>query len=148
MESEIINKVMPSPGPVQAILLARSKGSTSRLSSLDGGLIKLFHCDCKNRPGIFKGRRFGDPGLTEIAFDVNDIGAAYEQALNYGAKSLVPPTQFDWGFGPRGSLAYVSDHNGSVIELVELKSLFKMPPALLDLFVIRPTRWLSRIGIL
>jgi len=137
-------------GPVgeelEVLMLGRTAGSTASLCSLDGGMIKLFHCRTQPGERVFKGRRFGDPGLTEIAFDVDDIHTAYAQTIKGGAKPLVPPTDFDWGFGPRGALAYVADFDGNVIELVQIRSLFKMSPALLNLLVIRPMRLLGKMG--
>ena len=147
-EASLMSQVMPSHGELEVVILARSAGSTAQLSSFNGGMIKLIHSKNSMGSHIFEGRRFGDPGLTEIAFDVDGIHDVYKMVIENGAKPLVPPTEFDWGFGPRGALAYIEDTEGNVIELVELKSLFKLPPTVLDWLVVRPLRLLSKLNIL
>lgn len=125
------------------ILLSRNKGSTSKLSGYNGGGIKLI---CSNNPSIEQDmeeelvHRFGDVGITEIGFEVDDVAVTYNQLVNKGAKALVPPTKFHVRFGPKGTLAYVADPDGNVLELVQVKSICGVSPVLLDKLFIKPTR--------
>jgi catechol 2,3-dioxygenase-like lactoylglutathione lyase family enzyme len=111
-------------------------------------MVKLFHCGGHGGERVFEGRRFGDPGLVEIGLDVDDAPAALRRAMGAGAGEVVPPTDFDWGFGPRGTLVYISDPEGNVVEFVELKSVFKLSPGALNWVVARPGRMLARLRIL
>jgi catechol 2,3-dioxygenase-like lactoylglutathione lyase family enzyme len=144
-----------SAAPVHAFLgemttswLGRSRGSGERLSSLDGGMIKLVHCRGGRRRNVFEGRRFGDPGITEVALDASDVWGEFERLTASGARPLVPPVKFDWGFGPSGTLAYLADPDGVVIELVDLARMFWLSPRWLDRLVLRPARFLSRRGLI
>lgn len=49
----------------------------------------------------------------EIAFVTDDVIAAFEKALQTGAKAIVHPVQKPWG----QIVAYVADNNGILVEL-------------------------------
>ncbi|MBN2027173.1 MAG: VOC family protein [Actinobacteria bacterium] len=143
-----LEPVMSSPGELEVVYLGRKAGSTARLVSFTGGMVKLLHSNGRGSERVFKGRRFGDPGLAEIGLDVDDAAAALKKAMGAGAAEVVPPTDFNWGFGPRGTLVYISDPEGNVVEFVKLKSVFKLPPGALNWVVARPGRMLARLRIL
>ncbi|MEW6553731.1 MAG: VOC family protein [Actinomycetota bacterium] len=143
-----LEPVMPGPDGLEVVYLGRSAGSTARLVSFTGGMVKLFHCGGRSGERVFEGRRFGDPGLVEIGLDVDDAAAASERATGAGGREVVPPTDFDWGFGPRGTLVYIGDPEGNVVEFVRLKSVFKLSPGALNWVVARPGRLLARMHIL
>jgi catechol 2,3-dioxygenase-like lactoylglutathione lyase family enzyme len=140
--------VMPCPGNLDVVMLERSSGSTARFSSFTGGMIKLVCCKDGEHEAVFAGRRFGDVGLVEIGLDVDCVESAYRRAMEAGARELVPPTRFSWKLGPCGTLAYIEDPDGNVIELVKLKSVFGIPARLVDLLVIRPLRTMSRLHLI
>ncbi|MBU0973138.1 MAG: hypothetical protein KKC20_21015 [Proteobacteria bacterium] len=128
--------------------LGRASKFTSALSSLDGGQILLFPRPRESGPIPDVSDRFGTPGITEIGLDVDDVDSVYQYGLENGARPLVPPRPFDWGWGPCGKLAYAAGPDGAVLEFVRLDSSFHLPPKLLDLCIIRPMRWLNRKGVL
>ena len=142
-----LGEVMPNGKDIETLLLSRSEGSTSKLSCYDGGMIKLINHKAGEKKKVFEGRRFGDIGITEIGLEVDDVRETFKSAIESGGRPLVPPTEFDLKFGPCGTLAYLEDLDGNVIELVYLKSLFKLPPKMLDYMVIRPLRFLGKLGL-
>ena len=55
-------------------------------------------------------------GTIELSFDVlsfADVDKEYQNALNYGAKSILPPTTEPWG----QRTCYVADPDGNLIEI-------------------------------
>ena len=55
-------------------------------------------------------------GTIELSFDVPtfaDVDKEYQNALNYGAKSILPPTTEPWG----QRTCYVADPDGNLIEI-------------------------------
>ncbi|MEM6782767.1 MAG: VOC family protein [Bacteroidota bacterium] len=53
------------------------------------------------------------PSAFEVAFVTDDVGAAFERAVDAGAAVLSVPTQKPWG----QTVAYVRDGNGVIVEL-------------------------------
>jgi len=53
------------------------------------------------------------PAGIEVAFEANDVDAAYKTALAGGATAESPPTDKPWG----QRIAYVRDLNGVLVEL-------------------------------
>lgn len=49
----------------------------------------------------------------EIAFETNDVAAAWERALAAGAEPVQPPRQEEWG----QTTAYVRDPDGFLVEI-------------------------------
>ena len=76
-----------------------------------------------------------------------DVWGEFQRLTAAGARPLVPPVNFDWGFGPRGTLAYLADPDGVVIELVDLARMFWLSPRWLDRLVVRPARFLSQVPL-
>lgn len=56
------------------------------------------------------------PSAFEVAFVTEDVGAAFERAVDAGAAALSAPTQKPWG----QTVAYVRDGNGVIVELCTL----------------------------
>jgi uncharacterized glyoxalase superfamily protein PhnB len=63
------------------------------------------------------GKSSGQPSLShpafEIAFEVEDVQAAYEKAVAAGAAPVSPPAEMPWG----QTISYVADPNGFMIEI-------------------------------
>ncbi len=58
----------------------------------------------------------GFNGTMELSLDVPtfaDVDKEYQNALNYGAKSVLPPTTEPWG----QRTCYVADPDGNLIEI-------------------------------
>ena len=53
------------------------------------------------------------PGGFEIAFVVDDVQKAYDQAMRAGATAAAPPAAKPWG----QTIAYVRDRDGVLVEL-------------------------------
>lgn len=49
----------------------------------------------------------------EVAFVVDDVGAAFEKAVSHGATPVIEPIEKPWG----QTVAYVRDLNGFLVEL-------------------------------
>lgn len=54
------------------------------------------------------------PSYWQVYFSVDDVDAAYEKALESGARTLVPPQAF-----PGGRFAIVSDPQGASLGLLK-----------------------------
>ncbi|MCX7710981.1 MAG: VOC family protein [Clostridia bacterium] len=142
-----LSDVMTVDGRISTVWLGRSR-CASVMSSFDGGVVKLICSESKKHRRVFENRRFGDVGISEIGMEVDCMRSSFGGLKEGGVKVLVEPTEFDLGLGPRGTLAYIEDPEGNVIELVELKSLFKLPPIVLDRLFIRPMNLLSKAGLI
>lgn len=140
-------------GPFKAILgndyaemvvLERSQGSTSMISSYTGGMIFLIKVKNQSRESHPINRGFGDPGISELGFDVSDIRATYHELIRKGAQPLVEPEDFNWFPGPQGILAYLTDPEGNVLELIETIKMYGMRISTVDKICIRPMLHLVR----
>ena len=65
-------------------------------------------------PGGYRHTNVADqPAGVEIALIVDDVDAAYAEALTAGAIAVAPPEHKPWG----QRIAYVRDNNGLLVEL-------------------------------
>ncbi|GER91720.1 4-hydroxyphenylpyruvate dioxygenase [Dictyobacter vulcani] len=69
--------------------------------------------------------RHGD-GLKDIAFRVEDVAAAFEKALAFGARSALPPTVFhdQWGTITRATVTTYGDTTHSFIQRNDFTGIF------------------------
>lgn len=112
------------------IMLERSTFTPGELP-LEGGMIRLVQAIDRKGKRIYEGRRWGDVGVMEIAFDVTDISGSLAALTEKGASVLCEPTRIDMGSGSLGSFAYIRDPDDNIIELVEVEKLAFLPPALI-----------------
>jgi catechol 2,3-dioxygenase-like lactoylglutathione lyase family enzyme len=89
-------------------------------------LIKLVYTPGYNGNPIYEGRRWGDIGLTEIAFEKDDLGKAVNLLISGGVELLQAPARFPAGAGVRGSFAYLKDPGGVIIEMIEPERMMRV----------------------
>ncbi len=118
------------------------------LPMLDSGRLTLVHTTKYRGHPIFADRRWGDPGMMELAFDVYDLAGTMNEAIGKGAKPYLAPTRVDMGTGSAGSVAYVLDPEGNCIEMVETEKAFWMKPATLNRVLTPLMKLGTRIGLL
>ncbi len=122
-EMEVVMLKRPDPPP------GEYRGS---LPGLDAGRLKLVRTTRYQGVPIYRDRRWGDIGMMEMAFDVDDIAGTVNSAIAGGASICLAPMRVDMGTGSAGSVAYVTDPEGNYLELVETEKVFWMKPALLN----------------
>jgi lactoylglutathione lyase len=64
-------------------------------------------------PAFARNRPNNPPAGIEVGLVCDDVGAAYQAALNAGATPQVAPVQKPWG----QTVAYVRDLNGCLVEI-------------------------------
>ncbi len=101
------------------------------LPLLEGAVVKLVHTPDYKGKVIYEGRRWGDVGLMEMAFDVKDLPGTVNAVLGRGAELYHPPTRVDMGSGTAGSFAYVKDPDGNVVEMVEVEKVLHASPRMM-----------------
>lgn len=104
---------------MELVIMARETTSQAFLPSPGKFFIKLVHTpDYKGKP-LYEGRRWGDIGLTEAAFQVEDLGRTVNFLITGGMKLLQAPARLPAGHGVKGLFAYVEAPDGVVLEMVE-----------------------------
>ncbi len=119
-----------------AILAQRPEGESS-LPLLERAVVKLVHTPGYKGKAIYEGRRWGDVGLMEMAFDVNDLAATVNDLISRGAELYHPPTRVDMGSGTIGSFAYIKDPEGNVVEMVEVEKVLHASPRFMKVLLVR-----------
>lgn len=110
-----------------AVLGHRPEGE-SAMPLLERAIVKLVYTPGYEGKFIYEGRRWGDIGLMEMAFDVNDLAGTTNGLISRGAELYHPPTFVDMGSGTAGRFAYIKDPDGSVVEMVAVEKVLHMPP--------------------
>ena len=89
---------------------------------LKGGMIELVHVNGGRHIHRYRKRGWGDSGIMELCLDVNDIEATYRQLVRSGAVPVIEANtdKFDMGGGSSAFFAYVSDPDGTWVELAEI----------------------------
>jgi catechol 2,3-dioxygenase-like lactoylglutathione lyase family enzyme len=110
-------------GMRRALLKKSKKAGGPFRHFLKGGMIELIEVDGNCGKNNYEGRTWGDIGLMELTFDVNDIEACYENARGAGATLAAPPYKDDIGMNTHATFAYIWDPDGSLLEFAEISSL-------------------------
>jgi catechol 2,3-dioxygenase-like lactoylglutathione lyase family enzyme len=110
-----------------AVLGHRPEGF-SAMPLLERAIVKLVHTPGYKGKTIYEGRRWGDIGLMEMAFDVSDLAGTASGLIARGAELYHPPTRVDMGSGTIGSFAYIKDPEGNVVEMVEVEKVMHASP--------------------
>ena len=87
---------------------AEMETGETRLAFADEGVVKDIHpfrCNRKDE----------EAAGVEVALVVEDVGKAYDHAIETGAVSLSKPTQKPWG----QTVSYVRDLNGFLVEICD-----------------------------
>ena len=118
----------PLPGAdrkMRRVLVTREEESTSLFRYyLRSGMIELVQVYDSDTTHLYSRRGWGDQGIMELCFDVNRIGETYSDMQANGARGVLEPNDehFRMGNGSSALFAYVSDPDGTWIELAEVIS--------------------------
>lgn len=132
----------------EVVFLEHRPEGESALPLLERALLKLVHTPRYRGKVIYEGRRWGDIGLMEMAFDVSDLPSTVNQVLARGAELYHPPTRVDMGSGTIGSFAYLKDPDGNMVELVEVEKVIHASPRLMKRVLVWPLRAAARLRLL
>jgi catechol 2,3-dioxygenase-like lactoylglutathione lyase family enzyme len=91
-------------------------------------IVKLVHTPGYMGKALYDGRRWGDIGLTEAAFDTTDFGETINILISRGVELLHPPVRADLEPGSGGSFAYVADPHGGLMKIVEAEKMIQESP--------------------
>lgn len=119
-----------------AVLAHRPEGESS-LPLLERAVVKLVRTPGFKGKTIYEGRRWGDVGLMEMAFDVTDLAGTVNDLIGRGAELYHPPTRVDMGSGTIGSFAYIKDPEGNVVEMVEVEKVLHASPRVIKVLLVR-----------
>lgn len=132
----------------EMVVLRHRPEGESALPLLESAVVKLVHTPKYRGKAIYEGRRWGDIGLMEMAFDVIDLPETVNRILARGAELYHPPTRVDMGSGTIGSFAYLKDPDGNVVELVEVEKVMHASPRLMKHALIWPLKAAARLRLL
>lgn len=121
---------------LRRVLLTKPEGSTSMFRYFfKAGMIELIEVDEQNKVHTFKNRGWGDQGIFELCFDVNDIGGTFNNLVRNGARPVLEPNveAFDMGEETSALFGYVNDPDGLFIEIVEIAGFRILPGVKFDL---------------
>jgi predicted enzyme related to lactoylglutathione lyase len=59
----------------------------------------------------------------ELSMDVSNLKAVVAEIKAKGVEIYLPPIEIDMGSGSKGMIAYIRDPDGTIIELVEVKTV-------------------------
>jgi catechol 2,3-dioxygenase-like lactoylglutathione lyase family enzyme len=107
----------------RALLKRKTKPQGLFRHFLRGGMIELIEMEDNRGKNNFDGRKWGDIGIMELCFDVNDIDSTLEAVTKKGARIIVPPYRQNMGMGTHAIFAYITDPDGSKLELADISSL-------------------------
>ncbi|MFC2118641.1 VOC family protein, partial [Bacteroidota bacterium] len=122
-KDEGLNKIPGADKKMRRVMLTKPEGSTSLFRYyFEAGMIELVEIKEHIPNQIFAGRGWGDQGIFELCFDVNDIGRTYENLVTSGAKPVLEPNidAFDMGEETTALFGYVNDPDNLFVELVEI----------------------------
>jgi catechol 2,3-dioxygenase-like lactoylglutathione lyase family enzyme len=113
---------------MEMAVLGHNPEGESAMPLLERAIVKLVHTPGYKGKIIYEGRRWGDVGLMEMAFDVSDLPGTVNGLISRGAELYHPPTRVDMGSGTIGSFAYIKDPEGNVVEMVEVEKVMHASP--------------------
>ena len=118
-----MEEIIGSPLPMKLAILERSGSVRLPANFLPAGTIKLFEVPEYKGKHIYQGRRWGDIGCMELSMDVSNLEAVIAEINATGVEIYLPPVEIDMGSGSKGMIAYIRDPDGTIIELVEVKTV-------------------------
>jgi catechol 2,3-dioxygenase-like lactoylglutathione lyase family enzyme len=113
---------------MELVVLGHRAEGESAMPLLERAMVKLVFTPGYKGKTIYEGRRWGDIGLMEMAFDVNDLAGTVNGIIAKGAELFHPPTFVDMGSGTAGRFSYIKDPDGNVVEMVAVEKVLHMPP--------------------
>ena len=113
---------------MELVVLGHRSEGESAMPLLERAIVKLVYTPGYKGKVIYEGRRWGDIGLMEMAFDVSDLAGTVSGLIAKGAELYHPPTHVDMGSGTSGSFSYIKDLDGNVVEMVEVEKVMHASP--------------------
>jgi catechol 2,3-dioxygenase-like lactoylglutathione lyase family enzyme len=113
---------------MELVVLGHRAEGESAMPLLERAIVKLIYTPGYKGKVIYEGRRWGDIGLMEMAFDVSDLAGTVNGLIAKGAELYHPPTFVDMGSGTAGNFSYIKDPDGNVVEMVAVEKVLHMPP--------------------
>ncbi len=113
---------------MELVVLGHRSQGESAMPLLERAIVKLVYTPAYKGKTIYEGRRWGDIGLMEMAFDVSDLAGTVNGLITNGAELFHPPTHVDMGSGTMGSFSYIKDPDGNVVEMVAVEKVLHMSP--------------------
>jgi catechol 2,3-dioxygenase-like lactoylglutathione lyase family enzyme len=105
-------------------LLRRSRNADGIFRHfLHGGMIELIQVEGNTGKHNFDGRKWGDIGFMEVAFDVTDIHETLEALKRKGVVIAAGPYVQDMGMNTKATFAYIRDPDGSLLEFADISRL-------------------------
>lgn len=121
---------------MRRVMLTKPEGSTSMFRYFfEAGMIELIEVEGNSQSKIFNNRGWGDQGIFELCFDVNEISKTYSHLVTNGASPVLEPNvdAFDMGEETSALFGYVKDPDGLFLELVEIAGFRILPGIKFDL---------------
>jgi catechol 2,3-dioxygenase-like lactoylglutathione lyase family enzyme len=140
-----MDQLIGSPLPMKLAILERSVPVGRSAGFLPAGAIKLFEVPEYEGQHIYQGRRWGDIGCMELGMDVSNLEAVIAKMKATGVEIYLPPVEIDMGSGSKGMIAYIHDPDGTIIELVEVKTVAWVSLSTIMRFVIPLLKAYDRI---
>lgn len=132
---------------MEMAILGHRPQAESVLPLLERAVVKLVHTPGYKGKPIFEGRRWGDIGLMEMAFDVIDLAETTNGLISRGAELYHPTTRVDMGQGTIGSFSYIKNPDGIIVELVEVEKVMRVSPKVMKYFLVWLLKAAARLRI-
>jgi len=121
---------------MEMVILGHRPGGESVLPLLERAIAKLVYTPGYRGKPTYEGRRWGDIGLMEMAFDVTDLAETVNGLISRGAELYHPPTRVDMGSGTIGVFAYIKDPEGNTVEMVEVEKVMHASPKVMKYILV------------
>lgn len=131
--------------PMKLAILGRSQPGDVKETFLPAGMIKLFEVPGIKGRHIYSGRRWGDIGCMELGLDVTGLEEVVGEIQSKGVEIYLSPVEIDMGSGSKGVIAYIRDPDGTIIELVEIKTVAWLSAVRFKRFAIPLLRLYDRV---
>jgi lactoylglutathione lyase len=95
-------------------------GITASYLVLDGFVLELMHYAAPGAAAPYRPRTMNEPGLTHLSISVDDVRAAAEKAVEYGAEII---EESDLGVA-----LFIRDPDGQLLELLPETYRSRLPP--------------------
>ncbi|MCP4105685.1 MAG: VOC family protein [Desulfobacteraceae bacterium] len=125
-----LSKIPGAEKKMRRVLLSKPGGSTSFFKFyFNAGVIELVEVYGHKPTQTFAGRGWGDQGMMEICFDVDNIENIFEKSIQKGALSVVKPNTevFTIGNDVAAYFSYIYDPDKLFVEFAETTQ-FKVFP--------------------
>jgi lactoylglutathione lyase len=95
-------------------------GITASYLVLDGFVLELMHYSAHGAAAPYRARTMNEPGLTHLSISVEDVRAAADKAVEYGAEII---EESDLGMA-----LFIRDPDGQLLELLPETYRARLPP--------------------